>query len=106
LGDTLKRSENFDDTKEHFNAEAVRNIISRSKAMPLPEYYDYLKTVRQSNGLFGLQVAHQHTAKLIKKCYAGDLDDADSWFCLGREGFCSPGIHLYRAAHAAGVSHS
>lgn len=105
LGDTLKRSENFGDPKEYFNVEAARYIISHSKASSLPEYYDYLKTVRQSNGLFGFEVAHQHIAKLVKEGFAGLLDDVDSWFCLRRKDFVAQAVSRYRASHT-GVYHS
>ena len=105
LGDTLKRSQNFGDPREYFNADAANYIISHSKASSLPEYFEYLKTVRQSNGLFGFEVTHQHIAKLMKEGYADIMDDVDTWFCLRRKNFVAQAVSLYRASHT-GVYHS
>lgn len=105
LGDTLMRSGNFGDPKEYFNIEAANYIISHSKASSLSEYYDYLKTVRQSNGLFGFEVTHQHIVKLTEEGYASVLDDVDFWFRLRRKDFVAQAVSRYRASHT-GVYHS
>ena len=105
LGDTLKRSGRFGDPREYFNIEASRFSIRQSNAHNLYAYYNYLKSVRQSDGVFGFEIAYRHLKKLIDEGYADVLDDVEIWFFLRRRDFVAQAVSLFRA-NKTGVFHS
>jgi len=106
LGQLLLGSASFGDPKEFFNFQAASYVIRNSGCDNLNSYYEYLRTVKQSdNGVFGYEIAYQHVAKVVSEGFGSLFEDADCWFYLRRRDFIAQAVSLYRAQHS-GLYHS
>lgn len=108
LGGILSKSGVLGDPLEYFNAatpELARYAIPQSGATDVREYFRYLKAVRQTKNVFGVEMAYQHVSKLVDEGYGDMLDDIDEWFLLRRRDYIAQAVSLYRASES-GVFHA
>lgn len=97
LGRVLGESGVLGRPLEYFNLKAAKYAIERSGATSMQEYYRYLKRDRQTNGVFGAEVAINHLKKLIDEGYNAVIDETDFWFFLRRRDFVAQSVSLYKA---------
>ncbi len=105
LGSILSNSAVLGDPKEYFNLEAAQYAISSSGATDVREYFQYLKAVKQTKSVFGVEMAYNHVSKLVDEGYSDILDDIDEWFFLRRRDYIAQAVSLYRASQS-GIFHA
>lgn len=105
LVDLLTKTRKLGDPREYFNQEAASYAISQSGCRNVRDYFDHIRTVRQSDGVFGLKAAYHHMSKLMDEGYGDLLERVDAWFLLRRRDYVAQAVSLYRASRS-GVFHS
>lgn len=105
LGDILCKTGRLGDPREYFNHMAAKYMISHSTAANLREYYEYIKTVSQTDGVFGVEVSYHQMVKYAQEGYPDLLNDIQTWFFLRRKDYVAQAVSLYRATQS-GIFHS
>jgi len=105
LGDVLSRSGLLGMPREYFNPEAAGPTLTSSACTNFPDYYQYLKIVKQANGVFGFEVNWPRLNSIIGENHWPLFEDINAWFFLRREDFVAQAVSLFKAIQS-GVFHS
>lgn len=105
LGQRLIASKVLGDPREFFNIKAAEHSVHYSGARDFAEYFRYLRTVRQTGGVFGYEVAYPHFKKLVVEGHVEFIDATTHWFFLRRRDMVGQAISHFRAANS-GLYHA
>lgn len=105
LGQVIAASGVLGDPREYFNQNAASYTVTNSACSNVREYYEYLKTVKQSDGVFGFEIAYFHLSRLLQEGYGDLLDDVGTWILLRRKDYIAQAVSHYKANYT-GVFHS
>lgn len=104
LGETIEKAGVLGSPREWFNRDAAIHAIRQSGCTGFHDYFEHVKTAKQTGGVFGFEIAWKHLDQLLKEGYGNVLKEVDSWIFLRRRDFVAQAVSCYRAV-ASGIFH-
>ena len=83
--------------QEWFNPGAAKNTVTRSGSQDLQEYYRYLKRIKRTGDVFGLELTWPQAKMVFEAGYPTLFDDIQNWFYLRRRDYIAQGVSRYKA---------
>lgn len=105
LGEILSNSGLLGKPREWFNPALHRKTLIGNGFQNLGQYYQYLKTVHQSNNVFGAELAWPHMIHINDAGCADLFDDIETWFFLRRRDYVAQAVSMH-CARETGIYHS
>ncbi|MDZ7782125.1 MAG: Stf0 family sulfotransferase [Halioglobus sp.] len=105
LGQVIAASGILGDPREYFNQRAANFTVAHSACKNVWQYYNYIKTVKQSDGVFGFEIAYFHLSRLLQEGYESLFNDVVTWLYLRRRDYIAQAVSHYKANYT-GVFHS